>query len=66
VADHFAYWRKKWGWDMLNPDMEAIRTRWGNTEICWNLNPEMRQAGQLVIDRYTAATARAAGTEEEG
>ena len=32
---HHAYWREKWGWDLLNPDVEAIRRRWGETEICW-------------------------------
>jgi len=32
---HYAYWRSKWGWDPLNPDLEAISRRWGATEICW-------------------------------
>ncbi len=32
---HYAYWREKWGWDPLNPDMDAIRRRWGATELCW-------------------------------
>ena len=35
LRHHYAYWREKWGWDLLNPDVEAIRRRWGETEICW-------------------------------
>ncbi len=35
LLHHYAYWREKWGWDVLNPDVEAIRQCWGGTEICW-------------------------------
>jgi GT2 family glycosyltransferase len=35
LSHHYAYWREKWGWDLLNPDLEAIRRRWGETEIWW-------------------------------
>ena len=32
---HYAYWREKWGWDPLNPDLAEISRRWEGTEICW-------------------------------
>ena len=35
LRHHYAYWRATWGWDPLNPDMEAIARRWGGTEVCW-------------------------------
>jgi GT2 family glycosyltransferase len=54
LAHHYGYWREKWGWDMLNPDMEAIHERWGDTEICWRTSPEMRQAGEAIIARFEA------------
>jgi glycosyltransferase involved in cell wall biosynthesis len=51
-AHHYAYWREKWGFDMLNPDMGAIRDRWGDTEICWRSNPEMLEAGKRIVAAY--------------
>jgi O-antigen biosynthesis protein len=52
LAHHYAYWRRKWGFDILNPDMEAVRRRWGDTEICWRSNPDMRQAGERIAAAY--------------
>lgn len=49
---HYRYWEEKWGWDMLNPDMAAIRARWGDTEICWRENPSMRRAGEEIIAAF--------------
>jgi GT2 family glycosyltransferase len=54
LAHHYAYWREKWGFDILNPDMEAVRERWGGTEICWRDDPEMRQAGERIAAAYEA------------
>ena len=55
LAHHYAYWREKWGFDILNPDMAAVRERWGDTEICWRSNAEMRQAGERIVKAYEAA-----------
>ena len=52
ISEHYRYWRRKWGWDILNPDVAAIQRRWGATEICWRSNPEMRQAGQKIITAF--------------
>jgi GT2 family glycosyltransferase len=58
VTRHYRYWCKKWGWDLLNPDVEAIQRRWGTTEICWKSNPEMRRAGEQIILAFESATDR--------
>jgi len=37
---HYTNWRDKWGFDPLNPDLDAIRERHWSTALCWQLNPE--------------------------
>jgi GT2 family glycosyltransferase len=59
LAHHYAYWREKWGFDMLNPDMDAVRERWGHTEVCWRSNPEMREAGERIVAAYEDRSAAA-------
>jgi hypothetical protein len=57
LQHHYAYWREKWGWDILNPDMEAVLERWGHTEVCWRYDPDMRTAGERIIAAYEAGRA---------
>ena len=52
---HYAYWERKWGWDPVNPDMQAILERWGGTEVCWRHDDAMRSAGEEIIGRYGRA-----------
>lgn len=54
LAHHQAYWREKWGFDMLNPDMQAVLERWGETEICWRANPGMLEAGERIVEAFEA------------
>jgi hypothetical protein len=35
LRHHYAHWREKWGFDLLNPDMDEVRARYGDTEVCW-------------------------------
>ena len=49
LLHHYGYWREKWGFDMLNPDMDEVQRQWGATEVCWRSNPEMRHAGEQII-----------------
>ena len=49
LRHHYAYWRDKWGWDPLNPDMGEIRRRYGDTELCWASDPARRAAGEEII-----------------
>jgi glycosyltransferase involved in cell wall biosynthesis len=54
LEHHYAYWREKWGFDMLNPDMAAVLERWGGTEVCWKYDPELRDAGERIVAAYQA------------
>jgi hypothetical protein len=46
---HYESWRRKWGWDPINPDMDAILGRYGGTEVCWRYDAARRQAGEEII-----------------
>ena len=52
LEHHYAYWREKWGWDILNPDIDAIQKRWGGTEICWRYDDGMREAGEWIAANH--------------
>lgn len=52
LRHHYAYWQSKWGWDFLNPDMEAILARHGGTEVCWAFDEGMRAAGREIISAF--------------
>jgi len=58
VMHHYEYFREKWGFDMLNPDMARLRERWGETELCWRTNPDMRRAGEEIAAAYEASRQR--------
>lgn len=48
----YKYWKKKWGFDCLNPDMDYIQKKYENTEILWNYDPEMKKHGEQIIKIY--------------
>jgi GT2 family glycosyltransferase len=52
---HYAAWRDKWGFDPLNPDMEAVLARWGGSEVCWAYDDELRRAGEEIAAAHRAA-----------
>ena len=54
VRRHYAYWREKWGFDMLNPDMTAVGRRYGGTEVCWAYDDARREHGRRVAAAYVA------------
>ncbi|MCL5030024.1 MAG: glycosyltransferase [Bacteroidetes bacterium] len=41
-AEHFKYWKIKWGWDLKYPGLNLIRELYGNTKICWNIGDTLR------------------------
>jgi GT2 family glycosyltransferase len=49
---HLASWQEKWGWDARNPDMAEVQRRWGDTEVCWALDPARRAAGERILAAY--------------
>jgi len=57
---HYAYWREKWGWDMLNPDLAEVRRRWGDTELWWAHDPARRAAGEEILAAHAQRRAAVA------
>jgi GT2 family glycosyltransferase len=55
LARHYAYWREKWGFDPLNPDMGVVLARYGDSEVCWRHDHSMRAAGEAIAARYAGA-----------
>ncbi len=35
LRHHYAYWQEKWGWDLLNPDMDEVRRRYAGSSLLW-------------------------------
>jgi GT2 family glycosyltransferase len=56
---HYAYWREKWGWDLLNPDLAALRERWAGTELLWAYDDDRRAAGREIVAAWEARAAAA-------
>jgi GT2 family glycosyltransferase len=48
VRHHYEYWREKWGFDLMNPDMETVLERYGDTEVCWAYDPARRAVGEDI------------------
>ncbi len=59
LRSHYAHWRERWGFDPLNPDMDEVLRRWGDTEICWAYDPARLSAGAEIVARYEAEVAPA-------
>ncbi len=53
LLHHYGYWREKWGWDLLNPDITELRRRYGDTEICWALDPHRKAGGEELLTELT-------------
>jgi GT2 family glycosyltransferase len=51
LRHHYAYWRQKWGFDLLNPDMDAVLERYAGTEVAWAYDDAMRRAGEEIAAR---------------
>jgi GT2 family glycosyltransferase len=60
LRHHYGYWQEKWGWDMLNPDMDAVHRRHGDTEVCWASDPERRAAGEQLLAGFASVAGTAA------
>jgi hypothetical protein len=52
LVRHFAHWREKWGFDALQPDVDAILERYRGTEVGWAHDPDMRRAGEEIVERH--------------
>jgi O-antigen biosynthesis protein len=58
---HYQSFREKWGFDPINPDMEAVLERYAGTEVCWAYDDELREAGREIIARYLARSGSGSG-----
>lgn len=54
LIHHYGYWREKWGWDPLNPNMMEVVRRWGDTEVCWAQDPERVAAGRDILASHAS------------
>jgi GT2 family glycosyltransferase len=52
VRRHYGYWRAKWGFDMLNPDMDEVRRRYEGTELWWAYDDARREHGRRIAAAY--------------
>jgi GT2 family glycosyltransferase len=57
---HYDYWREKWGWDVLNPDMDEIRARYAGTEVWWSQDEDMRDEGEEILRAFERRRAEVA------
>jgi O-antigen biosynthesis protein len=49
LRHHYGYWEEKWGFHPINPDLDQILERYGDTEICWAYDDARRASGQRVV-----------------
>ena len=52
---HYEHWRRKWGFDLLNPDMDRVFALYRGTEVCWRYDDEMSAAGRKIAASATKA-----------
>jgi hypothetical protein len=57
LSRHYQAWREKWGFDPLNPNLDALRRRWRGSEICWADDEELRAAGRDIAQAYRSSKA---------
>ncbi|HEX4719610.1 MAG TPA: glycosyltransferase family 2 protein [Thermoleophilaceae bacterium] len=62
---HYRHWQVKWGFDPLNPDLEALLVRWAGTEICWRFDDERRAAGEAILAQFDATAPAAIASPAE-
>ena len=53
LRHHYAYWGEKWGFDLLNPDMDRVIERYGDSEICWAYDARRRAAGDEILAAWS-------------
>jgi hypothetical protein len=62
LRHHYDYWEQKWGFSLLNPDMEAMGRRYENTELWWRYDPERRAAGERIAEAWSRRSAEPSST----
>ena len=52
LRSHYAYWKDKWGFDLLNPDMKRVEDLYGSTEVWWAFDEARRTAGERMAGAW--------------
>lgn len=58
LRQDYQYWKKKWGFDILNPDMDIIKEKYNGTEILWNYDEKLKQIGTDILSKYDLIRSR--------
>ena len=53
---HYGYWREKWGFDPVNPDMDQVLARYAGTEVCWAYDADLRREGETILRTWRERT----------
>ena len=48
----YNYWKTKWGFDPINPDINYILERYKGTEINWKYNVNLKKEGEKIIQKF--------------
>jgi GT2 family glycosyltransferase len=62
LEHHYSYWREKWGFDLINPDLEQVLERYGDTEVCWAYDDARRAAGERIVAAWKERPAQVAAS----
>ncbi len=46
------YFKKKWKFSLLQPDMDQVKKHYANTEILWSLSSQKQTLGKEIISKY--------------
>jgi GT2 family glycosyltransferase len=49
LSSHYLQWKKKWGFDPINPDMETFFNTYWDTQLCWRSNPAFLTQSRVFI-----------------
>lgn len=54
LIHNYTYWKQKWGFGPLNPNLDNIKEKYKNTEILWRYEANRKSVGQNIIKAYLA------------
>jgi len=49
LLGHYATWKAKWGFDLINPDLLSIYDRYWETAFCWQRNPSQLERSRAFL-----------------
>lgn len=52
LSHDYRYWKQKWGFDCLNPNINEIKEKYKGTELLWKYDDSMKKQGEEIIKKY--------------